>query len=786
MQKISSLFDDLSIKWRLFLLQAVLSFLIVASIGIISVLELQGSIENNQRDRLLAVVSEVANLSANNLRNAGAVLRNLAKSAAIYAYYTHGDREELESEFIKREILFPEISFIRPGGQEEVKVIAGKSVVDYKDYSGSAVLHLASTHRGSVVMGTPYISASMKGPVVDMVCQGCSDGHDQDFILRASLPLNLLKNAVSDIEISSGGFFILLDENGYVLAASLPDYLALRLSDVSMNEEIGSEQLLAGKQLFGRYRLLGCDCVIAEGSATLSDIRAVVAMPYAAYQAPIRHLRQSILIICLVAFSASILIVSWMVRRFMAPINLLTKAAVDIAQDGSLNRHVEWQSKDEIGVLANSFNTMLSRLICTHRELIYERSYVDNILLSLADMLVVTDTIGIITRVNISCQDRLKYHYSDIVGRPIGVLFKEGDALISSIVGNIDQADVVHNVETTMLTSNRLEIPVMISVAVIKDENVQVPCDLVFIAKDITERKRAEAELRCQHEELQESNRRLEQANNQLLQSEKLAAIGQLAAGVAHEINNPIGYVNSNLATLELYVGNLLHIVNVYIEAEPLLKEHRGALEAIRNIKESMDLDYLKKDLIELLRESREGMMRVKEIVADLKSFSRVDSQELQWCDLHMGMDATLNIVHNELKYKVTLIKEYGDIPDVECNLGQINQVFMNLLVNAAQAIEDRGTVWIRTGTEGGWVRIEIEDTGKGIPPEHLNRIFEPFFTTKPIGKGTGLGLSLSYGIIEKHGGHFEVDSTVGKGTRFRIWLPHRTPSANARVVAGV
>lgn len=780
MRKISSLFKDLSIKWRLFLLQAVLAFFIVTSIGIISVWELQGSIENNQRDRLLAVVGEVANLSAGNLHNAEEVLRNLAKSHAINTYYERGDREELEIEFIKHEILFPEISLISTDGQEKIKVSAGKAVGDYKDYSKSALLQLASTHRGSVVMGTPYISDSLKEPVVDMVCRGCGDGRDKDFMLRASLPLTLLNTAVSDIEISSGGFFILIDKNGYILASSLPNYLALQLSVAPVNKEIGSKQLFDDKQLFGRYRLLGCDCVIAKDSAALSDIRAVVAIPYATYQAPIHHLRLSILIICLVAFSVSILVVSWIVRRFMAPINLLTKAAADIAQDGALNRSVEWQSKDEIGVLANSFNTMLSRLIRTHQELIYERSYIDNVLLSLADMLIVTDTVGNIARVNISCQEALKYQYNNIVGRPIKSLFKEGDALISSIVADIDQTGVIHNVEAVMLTARGSEIPVVISVAVIKDAIAQAPYGLVFIAKDITERKRTEAELRRQHDELQESNRRLEEANNQLQQAEKLAAIGQLAAGVAHEINNPIGYVNSNLVTLEFYIGNLLHVVNVYIEAEPLLKEHTGALEAIRNIKESMDLDYIKKDLIELLRESQEGMMRVKQIVADLKSFSRVDSQGLQWCDLHTGMDATLNIVHNELKYKANVIKEYGDIPDVECNLGQINQVFMNILMNAAQSIEDRGTIWIRTGTENGWVWIEIEDTGKGIPREHLKRIFEPFFTTKPVGKGTGLGLSLSYGIVEKHGGRIEVDSTEGKGTRFRIWLPKHGSDASA------
>jgi two-component system, NtrC family, sensor kinase len=320
------------------------------------------------------------------------------------------------------------------------------------------------------------------------------------------------------------------------------------------------------------------------------------------------------------------------------------------------------------------------------------------------------------------------------------------------------------------------------NVRVLKDPNGK-PTQLIGFVADVTERKQYEEELRQRHEELQESNRRLEEAHNQLLQSEKMAAIGQLAAGVAHEINNPVGYVSSNLTTMKGYVENLLQIMDVYSSAEYLLSVHKATSETISNIKKSLEFDYIKKDLPDLLRESLEGISRVSEIVTNLKAFSRIDTQELQWSDLHKGMEATLSIVNNELKYKATVIKEYGDIPQIECRLAQINQVFMNLLVNAVQAIEDTGTIWIRTAGEGSWVWVEIEDTGKGIPPEHMNRIFDPFFTTKPVGKGTGLGLSLSYGIIDKHGGHFEIESKVGRGTRFRIWLPIQSRPSGAKVV---
>ena len=285
------------------------------------------------------------------------------------------------------------------------------------------------------------------------------------------------------------------------------------------------------------------------------------------------------------------------------------------------------------------------------------------------------------------------------------------------------------------------------------------------------------AALQVMTAEMTAMNQRLEEAHNQLMQSEKMAAVGQLAAGVAHEINNPVGYVSSNLCTLENYVVNLISLINAYSELDPVLPDHE-VVKAIQDMKQKMDLGYLTDDISDLLQESQEGLKRVRQIVQDLKDFSHVDSGKWAWADLHKGLDSTLNIVHNEIKYKTQVIKEYGDLPEIECCLSQINQVFMNLLVNAAQAMKERGTIWLRTGREGNMAWVEIEDTGKGIAPDHINRIFDPFFTTKPVGQGTGLGLSLSYGIVKKHGGHIEVHSEIDKGTRFRVWLPLQKPEA--------
>lgn len=288
-------------------------------------------------------------------------------------------------------------------------------------------------------------------------------------------------------------------------------------------------------------------------------------------------------------------------------------------------------------------------------------------------------------------------------------------------------------------------------------------------------------ELLQANKELKVLNTKLSDAQNKLMQSEKLASIGQLAAGVAHEINNPIGFIFSNFGTLEQYLQDLFEMLAAYEEAETGL-EDSAARQRLQKLRQDLDVDYLKDDIPNLMRESRDGIQRVRKIVQDLKDFSRVDArQEWESVNLHHGIDSTLNIVNNEIKYKADVVKDYGDLPEVQCLPSEMNQVFMNLLVNAAHAITaERGTITIRTGTEGANVWIEVTDNGQGIAPENLPRIFDPFFTTKPVGKGTGLGLSLSYGIVQKHQGRMEVRSELGQGTTFHVTIPVH-PSATAQ-----
>jgi signal transduction histidine kinase len=282
------------------------------------------------------------------------------------------------------------------------------------------------------------------------------------------------------------------------------------------------------------------------------------------------------------------------------------------------------------------------------------------------------------------------------------------------------------------------------------------------------------AELNERNIEVQQAYDDLKKVQAQLLQQDKMASVGQLAAGVAHEINNPMGFIISNLGSLGKYVEKLTSYLaadeNVLNECDPAIREM-----AIQE-RQKYKIDHICRDMPELIAESSDGAQRVRQIVQDLKSFSRVDGGEFANADINDGLDSTLSIAANELKYKAAVTREYSELPKVWCNMGQLNQVFLNILVNAAHAIEERGEIRIVTREEAGSVLIAISDSGGGILPENLKKIFDPFFTTKEVGKGTGLGLAIAYDIItNKHGGLIEVESKIGVGTTFTITLPVTT-----------
>ena len=295
-------------------------------------------------------------------------------------------------------------------------------------------------------------------------------------------------------------------------------------------------------------------------------------------------------------------------------------------------------------------------------------------------------------------------------------------------------------------------------------------------ATALMQQKLEKALVRIEREKVHQKklNRKLEEAQSQLVQSEKLASVGQLAAGVAHEINNPVCFIKANFSALKGYFDDMLEVLEGYSELIDNTDDPR-LTEAKKEIYERCDMAFILEEMPDIVTETFDGIQRIEGIVGSLKDFSRVDSDEWAWADLNHGIESTLKIAAHEIKYVVKEVdKRFGDLPRVHCLQAQLNQVFMNLIVNACQAIKADGVIRITTrhDEKNKCVMVIIEDNGCGISEKDQGKIFDPFFTTKDVGKGTGLGLSVSYGIVQAHHGDITVVSKPGVGTRFTVVLP--------------
>jgi two-component system, NtrC family, sensor kinase len=314
------------------------------------------------------------------------------------------------------------------------------------------------------------------------------------------------------------------------------------------------------------------------------------------------------------------------------------------------------------------------------------------------------------------------------------------------------------------------------------------PCDLDVLelrVESALERRillrnarRYKEDLEKRNTELAERKSELERLQAQLVHNEKMASLGQLAAGIAHELNNPAGFIFSNMTVLPDYLSRLERVLSCY-EGIQLCPD---AAERVTAAKQETEYDHILADLNSLAADSYEGAERIRDVVRNLRLFSRLDEAEFKQVDLHEGIDSTVRLLSKYYTSRfITLKRDYGSLPPVHCYAGQLNQVWMNLLINAAQAIGDTpGEVLIKTRWRGETVIASISDTGKGIAPEHLKRIFDPFFTTKPVGDGTGLGLSITHGIIERHCGSIEVESVPGQGATFTVAIPVNAESLRA------
>lgn len=466
-------------------------------------------------------------------------------------------------------------------------------------------------------------------------------------------------------------------------------------------------------------------------------------------------------------------------RYLSKPIKDMVKATAKIS-DAGLSSRVNIKTSGELQVLTESFNQMLDSLEKTTDS----KEFVETVLNSINDPIVIVDADdyrisraneAFIRRYSVSENKIESLKCYEVLRNKTQPCSKEGIVCLLEKAwetGNQVKGDLVLGSETN---------PEYFEVTVfpIKDAEGTVK-QAVRVSRDITDRKIAEINLKkaldksqALSKELSIAYEELQSAQDQMLQREKMASIGQLAAGVAHEINNPTGFISSNLGTLKKYANNLQEFIKIQNLVLHTLANGTDELEKLKEDEKKLKINYIKDDIQELIDESIEGADRIKNIVMNLKSFSRVDEiSKIQRANINKCIEDTLTIVWNELKYKAQVNKEFGDLPETYCYVQQMTQIFMNLLVNAVHAIETKGEINIKTWHDNGAIYVSVTDTGCGIPEEIRSRIFDPFFTTKEVGKGTGLGMSIVYEIIKKHNGDLTLESTVGKGTTFTIQLP--------------
>jgi len=454
--------------------------------------------------------------------------------------------------------------------------------------------------------------------------------------------------------------------------------------------------------------------------------------------------------------------------------------ATRLVASGDLEQRITMQGHGEIRALADSFNAMTSSL----SESVVSRSYFENIINSMNEVLVVADDTGEIRSVNEAATQLLGYTEDELLGMQFDQLF-EGD---NDTVLNEDDRDqlarngTVANLTRNLETRSGKTIPSLLSCSVLTNDGGE-SIGTLFGAQDITEIRKAEEEIRKSHTELEATHRELQKSQTLVVQAEKLAGLGQMAAGVAHEINSPIGFVLSNLGTMQGHVSSMKSYLEAYAGLAAGVRESDAAvikthLQRVTDLAEEEGIDFILEDVNDLVKESYVGAGRVRDIVQGLRKFASLDQAEACEENVNDGIESTLLVMGNEGQLSVRIHKDFGELPVIKSYRAQLNQVYLNLLLNAIHATTDKGDITIQTRHEAGDVVVRVVDTGLGIEQEHLGKVFDPFFTTKPVGTGTGLGLAIVHGIIEKHNGSIDVESDFGKGTTFTIKLP--TDGTNA------
>jgi len=543
------------------------------------------------------------------------------------------------------------------------------------------------------------------------------------------------------------------------------------INNAQLKQEVNTEPInkiiQEGKEMAGIYKDYRGVPVIGV-SKYIKDMDWILLVETDVFEAfkPVYRTRNYSIAICL--FSIFIISVTAFIvsHRIINPIKSLITATHRISK-GDLESHIQVTSRDEIGELTEAFNRMTIDVVNTRQEL---RGLFD----AANDPMVTLKDGDIVNNMNVRVTELFGYTPEDLFNKKITAIIRNEE------VPMLDDAIT----KTWELMPG--EKHPMLEIGVITKDGNTLICELDINRtrfgiqphfRNITKRKLLERKIFEENQKLEKANAQLislleelKKTQLQLFQSEKMSSIGQLAAGIAHEINNPVGYISCNL---ELMQNHFVAVKTLQAEIEKLKTDTSFAKlqQTVADVKLEKVVEHMEKSI----RESLEGTERIKKIIDSLRTFAYKGDDKFELANINTEIEHILNIIRNEIKYKSDLVKAYGDVPLIRCNRYQLGQVFMNIILNAAQAIREKGEIRITTYQKGDHVNVEIRDNGSGIPEQNLSKIFEPFFTTKEVGKGTGLGLSIAYNIIKNHNGTIEVRSKINEGTTFTIKLPVST-----------